>query len=245
MACFTLQDIGGCGCAACTQTFTVKCCNGAGYQGVTVSLYTASGGTLLTSGTTNSSGVVALTWSGTASPWVTVTPITPRFVAYGQTMSLTCGGSTTIVLTVATGYTCIAGCCLPVATTLFLTTSSGATATLTYNALTTQWAGTGTYAYPGCAAAGCGCAAASIPVRWNWAGTTSGTIILGGWIAGINPCPITVTTGNTQQFAGRSGFSVAIACPPTFSVTTLIPLGDTDSGCFYCGGAGESVTITE
>lgn len=139
MACWSTWDISGCGCP-CTVGFTVFGCNGLKYSGLTVNVYDHSGGTLLATGTTTSTGV-SLTWPGTSGTYyVQVTGMSARFQSYGVNTSLTCGGAVNITLSVATGYTCYAGCLLPVANTLTFTGSLGPTCTLTYSA--GAWGGT-------------------------------------------------------------------------------------------------------
>lgn len=242
MAGYTYGDMGGCNCPSSTfaQTFKVFGCNSLAYQGVTVSVYTSSGGSLLASGATSSSGQVALSWSGGGNVYVTVTGQSTRFQAFGQSYALATGGTTTIVLAVASGYVCLPGCLLPVATTIHLSASSGATATVTYNG--TYWTGPGTYTYAGCGSAGCGCAGASLTVRWYWYGASTGLITLYGYVSG--DCPAAGTSGTFVQLAG--GGSVAVTCPPSFQAATTVALADeSPAGCFYCGGAGDTVTMTE
>ncbi len=120
MSCFTSTDLGQCGCSGCGQTFTVWGCNQQPISGATVTVYDPTFTTVLASGTTNASGVVALTWAGNGSVGVEVSGLSSRFAAYQATLSLTCGGSTTLQMTAATGYACWAysGCGLPTTTQL-------------------------------------------------------------------------------------------------------------------------------
>lgn len=243
MSCFSTTDIGGCGCTTptCSQTFAVQGCNALAYAGLTVSVYASSGGSPLASGTTSSLGKVTLSWSGSCSVYVTITGQSSRFAAYGQSLSLTTGGTRTIALTVASGYVCIVGCLVPTRSTLSLSASSGATASLAYNSTTARFTGSGTYAYPGCGNVACGCAAASIPVVWTW--IPGGQIFLYAYLSAPSNCPNATATGTLQEMAGIAGFGVTVTCPPAFSVTgTLV---DEDGGCFYCGNAGDAITITE
>jgi hypothetical protein len=145
--CFTSTSWGpsGCGCnSTCTQTFTVRGCNSLPVAGLTVSVYTAAGGTLLASGTTNGSGQVALSWSGSSGNYyATVTGgLSARFNAYAQTVAINCGASTTINLTPATGYTCIPTCAVPLADTIHAS-YAGQLYTLVYGTYTSPLSLTG------------------------------------------------------------------------------------------------------
>ena len=78
----------------CDQTFqVVTCSTNVTLSGASVGVYDHSGGTLLASGTTDSSGNVYLSWTGT----------NPFFIAaacsvfsYGSLLTLTCGGNKTL-----------------------------------------------------------------------------------------------------------------------------------------------------
>jgi hypothetical protein len=196
-AAFSLWDLGGCNCSGggggtCSQTFTVVGCSGLTYAGVTVSVYTLSGGSLLASGTTNGSGQVTLSWTGSGGTyWIAVTGQSARFATYGQSLNLTCGASTTLTLALATGYHCIPyqTCLLPLADTILGTISGvpGISAiTLTFsgginwqsgfytdsNGNSWQWTYTGSSLVDIC---GNGAAQSSFscPTSFSWAGTTS------------------------------------------------------------------------
>lgn len=97
-----------------TQTITVYGCvtpaiNPALFAGITVRVRTSSGGSILASGPTNSSGQVSLSWSGSdGNYWVEVVAPNARFNDYGATRSLTDGGSITAQLPVGTDYACCA-----------------------------------------------------------------------------------------------------------------------------------------
>jgi hypothetical protein len=137
---FSTFDVGGCCCPPCTHLFTVQGCNNLPYPGVTVSVYTASGGTLLDSDTTDGSGQVLLSWTGAAGNyWVTVTGISSRFTAFAQSISLTCGGSHTLNLVPTSSYACWAGCVVPVARTLHVSFSPAYLPNITLTSTGGQW----------------------------------------------------------------------------------------------------------
>ncbi len=107
-----MQAPGGCNCggAPCSQTFTVRGCLGALVSGATVTVYDTMGGSTLATGATNSSGVVSLSWTGSTTVYVTASAPTGGLFTYGQTLTLTCGGGTTLPLFPTTLYCTISGC---------------------------------------------------------------------------------------------------------------------------------------
>jgi hypothetical protein len=149
---FSLGNLGCCNCSGSTnETITVEGCTTIKYPGVTVSVYTASGGTLIDSQTTDGSGVAHLTLPTVPGTyWVTITYISSRFNAFVQSRSLT--GTDTIGLAPATGYTCDSGCCLyPITNSITLTDSEYGTFTLTYDITSLSWiSGPQVANYPGC-----------------------------------------------------------------------------------------------
>jgi hypothetical protein len=115
MACFSIWDIGACGCTPpFSHTFTVCGCvtpavTPGNFQGLTVSVYSSNGGSLLASGTTDSSGAVTLTWADSGTPLRYVTSTSPwpgRNNAYAGNLYLSNNGSHTLSLAAATGYVC-------------------------------------------------------------------------------------------------------------------------------------------
>lgn len=103
-----------CCCGGFSQQFTVRGCvnpakNPAFFTGLTVEVWTSSGGTLIVSGTTNSLGVVTLSIPGSIGTyWVTSsTPWSGRNDAFAQNVSLT-GVALTLALVPHTGYVCCA-----------------------------------------------------------------------------------------------------------------------------------------
>ena len=104
--------------AACL-TVTVLGCNNIPLSGATVSIYTSQGGTLIGSGTTDSSGVYSVQYDGgSGNYWITVTEPSGRFQDYAQNVYVNGTTATTIALVSETGYVCTSGCVLPVSTTL-------------------------------------------------------------------------------------------------------------------------------
>lgn len=256
---FTYWDLGACNCSF-PQTFEVEGCNSLGYSGLTVSVYTASGGTLLASGTTDASGSVSLSWDGTSSPYVTVTGQSTRFAAYGQTLTLTSGGTTTITLTVAAGYVCIPTCLQPIATTLHLT-YAGQAYTLTYGAATVcsnpyQWT-SAVVNQPNAtvnsvnSSFNCTTITGSTPSQI--CASPNGTSGLDFTLVGYVDCNCSGWQGLTNAaFNSGTGIcvtvlnsSVSLACPPSLSVTGGFPASFAAGAVnAACGGSGTTITAT-
>lgn len=123
---FTFWDPGGCNCPI--EPITVLGCGNLHLgAGMTVSVYTASGGTLLFSGTTDANGevypssVIPGTW------YVTVAGQPTRFNSYGANTVLGNSAGNGVALAPATGYVCLGlGCVTPTTTTLNYTGPQGA-----------------------------------------------------------------------------------------------------------------------
>lgn len=241
---FGAWDIAGCDCgcgSACSQTFTVQGCI-SGLAGATVEVWDSGGTTLLQSGTTNGSGQVTLTWTGTGSIVAKVTGMSARFAAFSQSMTVTCGGTRTLSLSAATGYSCCAACNLPLANTLFLTDSIVGAVTLTHSGST--WTGTVVYSYPQCVTALTTCVAVSVTLTYTFQCTGSGSFsctVSGKHVTG-GPgvcCPGgPFNTGTISSFASNTA---AGSCPTSF----LWSAGFTDTTCnLYCG-ATATITVTE
>lgn len=228
-----LQPGACCGCAAatCTQAITVKGCNNLGVSGLTVSVYTSNGGSLLASGTTDANGQVVLSWPGASgSYYVTVTG-SARFASYGQTLTLACpSGTATITLTVATGYHCASGsgCALPYKDTLHASDTLLGAATLTYQTSGTysgSWIATTSYTYAGLTQPNgvVYCFSGTVTIFWR---VTGGTFAI-EWDCGQNQvCP----DSNNDPWSDPSNcsgvnsvtLSTSIACPPSLSITQTV-----------------------
>lgn len=132
------------GASTCCVPFQINGCVGAGLSNCTITVYDHVGGTVLTSGKTNSSGKATLVWIGTNSIYVTVTEPSGRFAAYGSTpVAFSCANTTpiTINMTAASGYHCSGGCNFPIKDTLTFT-GGGGTATLQYGIFAAStWSG--------------------------------------------------------------------------------------------------------
>lgn len=119
------------GTSTCCQNFVITGCNSLGVSGATVSVYNTNGGTLLAQAVTPLNGSVTLLWSGSCSVYVTVT--SSRFVSYGQSLTLTQNGTTTIGLSITSGYHCMSECGIPVADTLNATFTIAGAQTFTFS----------------------------------------------------------------------------------------------------------------
>ena len=254
MSCYTSTDPGACGCGggSCSQNFTVEGCGGLPYEGLTVEVYDSTGTTLLDSGTTDASGDVTLSWTGTSGSYVVeVTGAGARFDAYSQTLALTCGHDTTIGLTPASGYECCSGCLLPLADTLFLTDSVVGGVTLSYDAFTGTWIGTIDYSFPGCPSPPQpfgACDPLTVTLTYSFACTVlgdftagvSGAQAVGGGVG--NCCP---NSGGADgpDFAGDPGS--AGSCPAPLSWSTSWTDNPPPSRCYLYCGATATITVTE
>ena len=131
--------VGGCDCncnsGTCSQTFNVTGC-GAALSGATVTINVSSGGTQLATGTTNGSGQVTLSWTGSCTVWVSIAKT--GYTSYGQVDPLTSGGTTNVTLVIASGYGCCQ-CAIPTTTLHYSFTAPGCTPS----------SGTGTLSYSG------------------------------------------------------------------------------------------------
>jgi hypothetical protein len=195
-----------------TLTINVTGCNNFAVSGVPVSVYL--GGTLFTSGTTDSSGQYTFASLGYSLSSFTFGVTSPRFVAFS--------GSTTgtIHLTPAAGYVCITGCGTPLSTTLHATHSLFGAITLTYSG-GTSWTGSTSFSYGGYAGFYGNCAASTTTVSMNFS-PTAGTLGPVTWITGgpgfpgHEECPMGGgTTGGTDTTVTQTSFH----CPPAYSWT--------------------------
>lgn len=121
---FGRWDPGGCNCPP--QPIEVQGCDAVPYPGVTVSVYSASGGTLLFSATTDAAGKVYPTTVLPGTWYVTVTGQNARYAAYGQDLTLSTTGIAIAALQPASGYCCLGlGCLLPTTQNLNYTGPAG------------------------------------------------------------------------------------------------------------------------
>jgi hypothetical protein len=121
---------GYCG-ACCTITVsvtgTVKGCNSTGVVGVAIVLTDHATGSPLGTVTTSTGGALSgATFAGTNGQQVDVTITFARWVTFTTTKTVSGGvlALGTITPTVASGYTCISSCNLPIANTLTWTTGA-------------------------------------------------------------------------------------------------------------------------
>lgn len=152
---FLFSSIGACNCNTntCFIKITVGGCNGANIgSGIPVRIRASSGGTILDSGTTNSSGQVTLAIPGPSGTyWVEAdgtSHSSGRFADFAASRSLTCGtsgspGTLTVTLKAATGYSCggAPACLLPCKNTLICTFSIAGAVTCTSTGGTAPWLG--------------------------------------------------------------------------------------------------------
>jgi len=257
MACFSVWDIGACGCTcACTINGTVAGCGGRALQGVTVTAYdSTSGGTVLGTATTSSTGTYSIAVSGaTSGNSIVVAASQARFVTGSVTLTYTSGtpGSThwsctktsttvNIALSPATGYACYSGCAYPVSTTLYYTNSYFGSITLTYSG--GFWTGNISYSYGVCTQFGCteGSATLTMHVTNGVINSISGAS--GTDCGGLNSC---------ASSAGPSSTTLASCYIPgvsAFSLTGSKGSSSCDSGncadfLFCCAYPGTYPAIT-
>jgi len=126
-----MQAPGGCNC----EGYSILCygCNNGALDNYAIDVYDTSGGTLLFSLTTDSTGHISLR-AGTY--WLQSHD--GRYAG----PSITVSSNATVTLTPASGYACIVGCPFPISKTLHFTDSNG-TWTLTW-ASASGWFGCGT-----------------------------------------------------------------------------------------------------
>jgi hypothetical protein len=130
MACFNSWDIGACGCIV-NVSMLCKGCNGAALVTYAVQIYNTSGGTLLYSLTTDSSGHISLP---TGTYWIQSAD--GLFAGPSFTVST----PSSITLTAATNYVCNSCCSpLPAPRTLSITDVRGSHVA-TWNATLNHWA---------------------------------------------------------------------------------------------------------
>ena len=230
MACFDAWDIGGCGCSSCTQTFTFRGCNNSLLTGANVRVRASSGGTILTTGTTNGSGVVTLSWSGSNTVWVET--VSPKFA--GQSQTVTCGGSKIVSFNPASGYYCVICCAYPVPSTLYWSDSylGLSSIPITYDAPNTRWDATTSCNYPGC---GANCSASTINVLCAFLVVSTFCLSYLYFSEDIHGCPVTGTAVFDAQ-------RLTVTSADPFAASGTSP-GAIDQ--LYCATASVTRTVTE
>jgi hypothetical protein len=155
------------GSRCCFVYFNITGCNGSALPGATVSVWTNSTKTtLLATGTTDGSGNVDLNIATAGGTTLYYEVSAPRFTTAAVTTgTFTCGQYNdltplTVALSPAAGYTCTSCCNLPLANTLHVTSTCGATVTLTRH--TFNWNDGSTFFFDDCsiqpgASLGAGC----------------------------------------------------------------------------------------
>lgn len=198
------------------------------FAGLTVSVYDHLGGTLISTGVTDGSGLVSLSVPSIATYYVTCTlPWPTRQNAYGQNMTLGPGGSLVkLHLLNNNTHACCPVIDYPIPTTLFLTDVVG-THTVTNPGGGGQWGVNGTtpsitpvQVYtdpPTCSTFACG-QTRGVPyfVFGDCGAPVRGTFVLGHAIdetlAGTFPPPC-----DTAQYVDKSVCPTSITWPTTFS----------------------------
>lgn len=133
MSCFSLWDIGGCG---CETPFNVGSC-GQPLPGATVQVYDSTGTTLIETQTSDSAGTAKFTTLAPGTAYkATVTPPSSRLKT-SSGIAVTGGTTNGANLDVAAGYWCIGHCAIPAAATLHATI--GGTARTLTNSNATSW----------------------------------------------------------------------------------------------------------
>ncbi len=221
--------VGETGCS-CTCSSSVTCgtievigCGSLGVPNATVSIYTSSGGSLLASGTTNSSGIVSLTWSGSCTVWVTASEATGRLTSYAATRTL---GSGTNVITLSNAdnslYACMNCCAIPLKRILTFTSALFGSWTGNWiDQITSGW----TPAPVHCPS--CSVDAVGVP---GFVSNPFPCLVMTCWA--FNPstgCP--ANTGTTCQCIYWSATSMT--CPPSFSWTGTATVTSA-YGCMKC-----------
>jgi hypothetical protein len=134
-----------CCCTSATCNTTI-CVTGCGTVNPGATVQVKSGATVIASGTTDSAGCVTLN-VGTAGTY-TVVVSAARFNTNTASRALTCGGTVTISLTIASGFHCLSACCPGLPDTVYVTDGLGTTA-LTFQVGLSTWDGFGLSGYAG------------------------------------------------------------------------------------------------
>jgi hypothetical protein len=233
----------GCPCCECNWTFTITGCNGTVQSGVTVNL--RQSGSLIGTGTTNGSGVAVISVpAGTYDVQVVGT----GYATNTSSRAHTCGQSTSIILTAATGYVCIPACNVPVPKTLFWTDSegthqldwvSGSDYSCNYNKAGAFNTGCGTTGNMNVAVTLTLTATPSMHIEWHivpCAPSIPGTCPLGTLYYGTNTSPGNLATADsTGGSLVCSPFSASVAMPTAW----VAHAADPGPPAGYCDGGGE------
>jgi hypothetical protein len=267
------QSPGGCQCSAgCSATITgnVKGCNSLNAPGVTVEAHdSTSGGTLLGTATTDSSGNYSISATGaTAGNAIVVvwshtrltTATTTLTHTTGSTSSTTwkCGGTSSSVnktLSPATDYHCIAGCALPIWKDLPYTDANGA-GTLNWDGA--KWIASSSKSQANVATsvgASPGCAVTTATVALNYDIVLTPAGLLYNQVKFVCQTVICYATNGVTIPGGCSGFSsgtstssllsATIACPESFSATSTSSANMTTSLPGTPNPGAGLITVTE
>lgn len=194
------MQVGSCDCTCSGFLVTCHGCANLALANVPIQVWTSSGGTLLGTQTTNSSGQISLA-AGTY--WL----IASSGRLNGS--NLTVSANTSVTFTSATGYSCYDSCSIPISNTLHLTDSVFGACTLTYSATggyssVSGWSGTLTGVPSTC----CGVGTGNVTYHLNGPSNDQLYAIFGGFIASSVPTivcqPSAVNISHT--------FSSAVSC---------------------------------
>jgi len=148
MACFTVWDIGACGCSAPSgQIFVEGCYYSAislGAAGVTVTVNTYPGGMTVASGATDATGTFDFTLP-TSGARYTVIVSGARWTTSTTTPVLTAGVQYNCSINANTTYICTFSCGTPLAKTLHCTFANAGPQTFTFSSSTYAWTASFTY----------------------------------------------------------------------------------------------------
>lgn len=229
------QSPGNCQCSGCTVNFTFTGCGGLALKSAPITIRASSGGSILATGTADSSGQLTLTWAGAGgSIWIDG----PDGRFNGQSVSVTCGGSVTVAFTsIASGYVCTSGCAWPISQTLhFSITGISIPMTLTWSL--GQWQGSISYSYPGCS----GCSPVTLTVQVTWG------LPQISWFRDASPgCPnpgggtfVVYQPNSTTKTCYEPGVT-----PFSFLLNYNAVSAGSPIALFFCSTAAQTGTITE
>ncbi len=229
----------GCTCncvAGCTTSINgwVTGCHNGNVPNVTIELHdTTAGGALLSSTTTNSSGVYTFTGVSATSGdniVIVISPTGGRFIPVNVTLTWTSGspsssqwgcGKTTSVnpfsaqtLSPSAGYVCDNGGCInPINKILNLTDTVYGACVLNWTSVTT-WIGSKTISFPGSSSPCNTCASDSVVIQYEWDGGAAITSFTVSCQA-ISFCPN--HTGSQSGAYANFYTTPVYICPPTMS----------------------------
>ncbi len=217
----TFQNPGGCNCLSSGNALTLYGCSGLLFpSGYVIDVYNHSGGTLLYTLTTNSSGVIFLP-TGTYY----IIPADDRF--NGANITIT-GTQSYTFATASTNYICMACCAIPLARTMTFTSAFFGPWTGNWvTSITTGWTAIVAHcplctlyptviAPPGFVSSGFPC---NISVGFT------------KLLANNCPCPVGTPLSGTCQFIYY--FTTNMTCPPSFSWSGSTSVASAN-GCLQC-----------